>query len=54
MTQKRNRKEPVHLPSAEDIQNELAQAESIDDFFGKEGIFSKLFALTLDRSPIRC
>lgn len=48
MTQKKNRKEPVHLPSAEEIQNELAQVESIDDFFGKEGIFSKLFARTVE------
>ena len=29
-----------HLPSVEVIQRELATAESIDDFFGKEGIFS--------------
>jgi putative transposase len=48
MTQKKSRKEPVHLPSAEEIQNELAQVESIDDFFGKEGIFSKLFARTME------
>jgi transposase-like protein len=48
MTQKKNRKEPVNLPSAEEIQNELAQVESIDDFFGKEGIFSKLFARTVE------
>lgn len=48
MTQKKRRQEPVHLPGAEEIQNELAQVESIDDFFGKEGIFSKLFARTLE------
>ena len=48
MTQKKHRNEPVHLPSAEEIQNELAQVESIDDFFGKEGIFSKLFARTVE------
>ena len=48
MTQKKNRKEPVHLPSAEEIQSELSQVESIDDFFGKEGIFSKLFARTIE------
>jgi transposase-like protein len=48
MTQKKSRKESVHLPSADEIQNELAQVESIDDFFGKEGIFSKLFARTVE------
>lgn len=48
MTQKKKRKDPVHLPSAEEIQDELAQVESMDDFFGKEGIFSKLFARTME------
>ena len=48
MTRKNNRKEPVHLPSAEEIQHELAQVESIDDFFGKEGVFSRLFARTME------
>lgn len=37
-----------HLPSVEAIQNELGRAESIDDFFGKEGIFARLFAGTLE------
>ena len=46
MTQKHSRKEPVYLPNAEEIANELAQVESIDDFFGKEGVFAKLFAQT--------
>ena len=36
------------LPSVEVIQRELAKAESIDDFFGKEGIFARLFAETLE------
>lgn len=48
MTRKNSRQEPVHLPSAEDIQSELAQVESIDDFFGKEGVFSRLFARTME------
>ncbi|MFN2202310.1 MAG: IS256 family transposase [Caldilineaceae bacterium] len=30
------------------IQQELGKAESIDDFFGKEGIFARLFAETLE------
>lgn len=36
------------LPSVDKIQQELGKAESIDDFFGKEGIFSRLFAETLE------
>ena len=48
MTRKNNRNEPVHLPNAEEIQKELAQVESIDDFFGKEGVFSRLFARTME------
>jgi putative transposase len=37
------------LPSVERIQPELARAKSIDDFFGKEGIFARLFADTLEQ-----
>lgn len=37
------------LPSVEHIQQELARAKSIDDFFGKEGIFARLFAGTLEQ-----
>jgi putative transposase len=37
------------LPSVERIQQELATATSIDDFFGKEGIFARLFAHTLEQ-----
>lgn len=33
----------------EAIQQELAKAESMDDFFGKEGIFARLFASTLEQ-----
>jgi putative transposase len=36
------------LPSLDRIQQELATAQSIDDFFGKEGIFARLFAGTLE------
>src|SRR5919199_722723 len=36
------------LPSVERIPHELASAQSIDDFFGKEGIFARLFAGTLE------
>jgi len=37
------------LPTVERIQQELATATSIDDFFGKEGIFARLFATTLEQ-----
>lgn len=36
------------LPSVEEIQAELAKVQSMDDFFGKEGVFSRLFAKTLE------
>ena len=36
------------IPSLERIQQELGSATSIDDFFGKEGIFARLFAHTLE------
>src|SRR4051794_3898007 len=37
------------FPSAERIQQELATATNIDEFFGKEGIFARLFARTLEQ-----
>src|SRR5215207_671894 len=37
------------LPSIERIQQELGRAKSIDGFFGKEGIFARLFADTLEQ-----
>jgi len=37
------------LPSAERIQQELASATSVDDFFGKDGIFARLFATTIEQ-----
>jgi transposase-like protein len=37
------------MPSLEVIQRELGSAKSIDDFFGKEGIFARLFAKTLEQ-----
>lgn len=36
------------VPSVERIQQELATAHSIDDFFGKEGIFARLVTGTLE------
>jgi putative transposase len=37
------------MPAVETIQAELGKAESMDDFFGKEGIFARLFAETLEQ-----
>jgi len=36
------------MPSAEEVQRELGKAKSMDDFFGKEGIFARLFAHTIE------
>ena len=38
-----------YMPPAEVVQQELAKAKSMDDFFGKEGIFARLFANTLEQ-----
>ncbi len=32
------------MPSAEEVARELEKAESIDDFYGKDGIFARLFS----------
>jgi putative transposase len=37
-----------HLPLLATIQQELGTAKSIHDFFGKEGIFARLFSSTLE------
>ncbi len=37
-----------YMPSPEKVQKELSTVDSIDDFFGKEGVFSKLFAKTIE------
>lgn len=39
----------VSMPSAARVQQELATATSIEDFFGKEGIFARLFATTIEQ-----
>lgn len=46
MTSKKQK--PESMPSAEEVQAELSKVESIDDFFGKEGVFARLFAKTLE------
>lgn len=37
------------MPSAEEVQEELAKVQSMDDFFGKEGVFAKLFAGAMEQ-----
>lgn len=37
------------MPKAELVQRELASVKSVDDFFGKEGIFARLFASTIEQ-----
>jgi putative transposase len=37
------------MPGAEEVQRELATAKSMDDFFGKDGIFARLFASTIEQ-----
>lgn len=46
MTSKKQKVES--MPSAKEVQAELSKVESIDDFFGKEGVFARLFARTLE------
>jgi len=36
------------MPSAEEVAQELGKATSIDDFYGKDGIFAKLFSKTIE------
>jgi len=38
-----------HLPDAEELACELARAKSIDDFYGKDGIFARLFSETIEQ-----
>lgn len=45
---RKERKIQETMPSAEEVQKELAKAKSMDDFFGKEGIFARLFANTIE------
>jgi transposase-like protein len=38
-----------HMPEAEELARELRSARSIDDFYGKEGIFARLFSETIEQ-----
>ena len=52
MAQKeKNSKEEIqkHLPDADELTRELGKAKSIDDFYGKGGIFARLFSQTVEK-----
>jgi putative transposase len=38
----------ISMPSAEEVARELGKATSIDDFYGKDGIFARLFSKTIE------
>jgi len=48
---KKSNKDEVqkHLPDPEELAQELAKAESIDDFYGKDGIFARMFSKTIEQ-----
>ncbi len=46
---KRKRDNPKKIPDAEEVARELGKATSIDDFYGKEGIFARLFSETIEQ-----
>lgn len=52
MTHKKNTKKEElqkHLPNPDQLARDLASAESIDDFYGKDGIFARLFSKTIEQ-----
>jgi putative transposase len=52
MTRKKNTTDqdnPKKIPSAEEVASELGKAKSIDDFYGKDGIFARLFSETIEQ-----
>jgi len=48
---KKSKKEAIqkHLPDPEELARELSKAGSIDDFYGKEGIFARMFSKTIEQ-----
>ncbi len=52
MTHKKNttdKDNPKKMPGAEEVARELGKAKSIDDFYGKDGIFARLFSETVEQ-----
>jgi putative transposase len=51
MTQKKDTTDPEKknvMPSPEEVARELGKAKSIDDFYGQDGIFARLFSKTIE------
>jgi len=51
MSEKKSKDEKdnqVSMPRAEEVARELGKATSIDDFYGKDGIFARLFSKTIE------
>lgn len=48
MAQKNGKNFQNHMPSAEKVARELGKATSIDDFYGKDGIFARLFSKNIE------
>lgn len=38
-----------YMPTAEEVQDALARVQSMDDFFGKEGVFARLFSAAMEQ-----
>src|SRR5260221_6252471 len=47
--EQKNQTGKIEMPGWEQIQAELGSAKSIDDFFGRGGIFARLFSKTLEQ-----
>jgi putative transposase len=47
MPDKKKAPQPPAMASADEVQRVLASVENIDDFFGKDGVFARLFGDTL-------
>mgnify|MGYP001152651862 CR=1 FL=1 len=48
MNEKNENDIQAQVPCAEEVVQELGKATSIDDFYGKDGIFTKLFSKTYE------
>lgn len=48
MTDKKDKHIQDQMPSPEKVARELGSAQSIDDFYGKDGIFARLFSKTVE------
>ncbi|MBD3329165.1 hypothetical protein GF357_01585 [Candidatus Dojkabacteria bacterium] len=42
-------KKKITMPAAEKVAQEMGKAKSINGFYGKDGIFAKLFSKTIEQ-----